>query len=57
MLLCAIEIFNKCDWVKHVTNKKINAILDGFNKIVNESKRKPNKFWVDQERELYNKLM
>lgn len=57
MLLCAIEIFNKCDWVKPVTNKKINAILDGFNKIVNESKRKPNKFWVDQERELYNKLM
>ena len=57
MLLCAIEIFNKCDWVKPVTNKKINAILDGFNKIANESKRKPNKFWVDQERELYNKLM
>lgn len=57
MLLCAIEIFNKNDWVKPVTNKKINAILDGFNKIVNESKRKPNKFWVDQERELYNKLM
>lgn len=57
MLLCAIEIFNKYDWVKPVTNKKNDTVLDGFNKIVNESKRKPNKFWVDQERELYNKLM
>ena len=25
--------------------------------IVNESDRKPNKFWVDQGREFYNKLM
>ena len=25
--------------------------------IVNESNRKPNKLWVDQGREFYNKLM
>ena len=25
--------------------------------IVNRSNRKPNKLWVDQEREFYNKLM
>ena len=31
--------------------------LDGFIKIVNESKRKPFKLWIDQGRNSYNKLM
>ena len=31
--------------------------FNAFIKIVNESNHKPNKLWVDQERELYNKLM
>ena len=28
-----------------------------LSEIVNESNRKPNKLWVDQGREFYNKLM
>ena len=32
-------------------------ILDGFFNIVNESNRKPNKLWVDQGKEFYNKLI
>ena len=36
--------------------EKLNQILIGFG-IANESKRKPNKLWVDQGREFYNKLM
>ena len=31
--------------------------FNAFIKIVNKSNHKPNKLWVDQERELHNKLM
>ena len=37
--------------------KKAKIILHDFIKIVNESKRKPNKLWVDQEKEFYNNPM
>ena len=37
--------------------KKSKTILIAFIKIVNESNSKPNKLWVDQGREFYNKLM
>ena len=30
---------------------------NAFIGIVNESNRKPNKLWVDQQREFYNKFM
>ena len=36
--------------------KKAKAVLHGFAEIVNESKRKPNKLWVDQGNEFYNNL-
>ena len=35
-------------WVKRLKNKKAKSVLYGFIEIVNESKRKPNKLWVDQ---------
>ena len=38
-------------------DRKANTIFNSFIKIVNESKRKPNKLWVDQEKELHNSLM
>ena len=37
--------------------KKKKIVLNAFIEIVNESNRKPNKLWVDQWREFYNKLM
>ena len=37
--------------------KKGKTVLNAFMEIVNESDRKPNKFWVDQGREFYNKLI
>ena len=37
--------------------KKGKTVLYAFIKIVNESNCKPNKLWVDQGREIYNKLM
>ena len=36
---------------------KDKTVLHAFIETVNESNRKPNKSWVDQERDLYNKLM
>ena len=37
--------------------KKGKTVLIAFMKIVNESNRKPNKLWVNQGREFYNKLI
>ena len=55
-LLCVIDAFTKYVGVKPLKNKK-QTVLNGFVGIVNESKPKPNKLWVDQEKEFYNNLM
>ena len=36
---------------------KSKAVLHSFIEITNESKRKPNKSWVDQEKEFNNNFM
>ena len=56
-LLCVINVFTKYAWVKPLKDKKGKTVLNAYIEIVNESNRKPNKLWVDQEREFYNKLM
>ena len=52
-----IDIFTKYAWVKALKDKKGKTFRNAFIEIVNESNSKPNKFWVDQGREFYNKLM
>ena len=54
-LLCVIDVFSKYAWVKSLKNKK-GKTVNAFIKIVNESNNKPNKLWVDQGREFYNRL-
>ena len=56
-LLCAVDVSTKCEQVKPLKDKKSKTVLNGFMEIVNESTCKPNKLWVNQGRELYNKLM
>ena len=56
-LSCVINAFTKYAWIKPFEDKKGKTVLVAFIKIVNESNRKPNKLWVDQGREFYNKLM
>ena len=56
-LLCVIDVFTKHAWVKTLKDKKGKTVLNAFIEIVNESNRKPNKLWVDQGREFYNKFM
>ena len=53
-LLCVIDIFSKYAWVIPLKDKKGISIVNGFQKILNDSKRKPNKIWVDKESEFYN---
>ena len=56
-LLCVIDVFTKYVWVKPLKDKKGKTVLNGFIEIVNKSNPKPNKLWVVQVREFYNKLM
>ena len=53
-LLCVIDIFSKHAWVIPLKDKKGVSIVNGFQKIINASKRKPNKTWVDKGSEFYN---
>ena len=52
--LCVTDVFTKYAWVKSFNDKKVSTFPNGFVEIVNKSKRKPNKFWVDQGKEFYN---
>ena len=54
-LFCVIDFLTKYAAVKHLKDKKVKTILNYFIELVNKSKRKPNKFWIDQGREFYNK--
>ena len=56
-VLCAIDDFTNYVWFKTFKNKKSKTVLNTFIEIANESNRKLNKLWVDQGREIYNKLM
>ena len=55
-LLCVIDVFTKYAWVKPLKDKG-ETVFNAFIEIVNESNHKPNKLWVDQGKEFYNKLM
>ena len=54
-LLCVIDLFSKYVFVVPLKDKKGASVVKGFKKIVNESNRRPNKIWVDQGSEFYNK--
>ena len=53
-LLCVIDLFSRYAWVIPLKNKKGGSIVEGFEKILNDSNRKPNKIWVDHGSEFYN---
>ena len=52
--LCVIDIFSKYAWVVPLKDKKGVSIVDAFQKILDDSNRKPNKIWIDKESEFYN---
>ena len=53
-LLCAIDFFSKYAQTVPIKDKKGVTIVDAFQKILDDSDRKPNKIWVDKESEFYN---
>ena len=48
-------MFSKYAWVVTLKDKKEISITNGFQKMVSKG-HKPNKIWVDQSGEFYNKL-
>ena len=56
-LLCVIDIYSKYAWVIPLKDKEDITITNAFQKILNESKRQPNKTWVDKGDEFYNRSM
>ena len=53
-LLSAIDLLGKYGFVVPFKDKKGTAIVHAFQSILDNSKRKPNKIWVDQGSEFYN---
>ena len=47
-------MFSKYAWVVPLKSKKGVSIANAFQSILKNSKRKPNKIWVDQGSEFYN---
>ena len=46
-LLCVIDLFSKYAWGLPLKDKKGVTIANAFQNILNDSKRKLNKIWVD----------
>ena len=53
-LLCAIDLFSKYSCVVPLKNKKGESFVEGFQSILKDPGRKPNKTWVDHGSEFYN---
>ena len=53
-LLCVIDIFSKYAWVTPLKDKKGITITNAFQNIL-EINCKPDKIWVDNGSELYNR--
>ena len=56
-LLCVIDIFSKYAWIVPLKDEKGTTITNAFQKILDESGRKPNKIWVDKGSEFYKRPM
>ena len=53
-LLCINDIFSKYTWVVPLKDKKCTTIVNAFQKVLDNSTRKPNKIWVDKDSDFYN---
>ena len=45
--MCGRCVSTKYAWVKHLRDKKVKTVLNGFIKTVNVSNRKPNNLLID----------
>ena len=56
-LLCIIDIYSKYAWVVPLNYKKSVTIINAFQDILNDLKRKPNKIWANERSEVYSRSM
>ena len=56
-LLCVIDIFTKCAWIIPLKDERGITINNDFQKVLDESKRKPNNIWIDKGSKSYNRTM
>ena len=49
-------MYSKYAFVPSLKDKKGISIVNAFNKIIKQSNRKPNKIWLDQGSEFYNRV-
>ena len=54
-LLCVIDLLSKYTWIVTLQGKRGITIVNAFQKIISKGWR-PDKIWVDQSGEFYNKL-
>ena len=52
--LCAIDLFSKYEWIIPLKDKNSVTVANVFQSMLEDSKRKPNKKWVDEGSEFYN---
>ena len=57
LLLCVIDIYSTYAWVISIKDKQWITIASAIQGILDESKHKPNKIWVDKGSEFYNRSM
>ena len=56
-ILCVIDIFSKYVWVVPLKDKKGITITNAFQKVLDESNRKPSEIWLDKGSDFYSGLM
>ena len=56
-MLNVMDVFSRYAWSTPLKNKNSKSILNAFKNIIDKSNRKPNRLWVDQGKEFYNKDM
>ena len=56
-LLCVIDLFSKYAFIVPLNDKKGISIVNAFQNVLNKSKRKPNKIWVNKGSEFYNAFL
>ena len=56
-MLCVIDIFTKCAWIIPLKDERGITINNDFQKILDESNRKPNIIWIDKGSKFYNRTM
>ena len=54
-ILWVIDIYSKYIWAIPLKDKKGITITNAFQKILDESNRKPNKIWTDKVSKFYNR--